>query len=61
MVAGMVLSLAMGRPFREMVRYGVACGTAATMTPGSQLCDKKDVDVLYAWLLAHKGSVKKIT
>lgn len=53
MVAGMVLSLSQEKSFSEMVRYGVACGTAATMTPGSELCRKEDVDKLYKWLLAH--------
>lgn len=53
MVAGMVLSLSQGKAFSEMVRYGVACGTAATMTPGTELCRKKDVDQLYKWLLVH--------
>jgi 6-phosphofructokinase 2 len=46
MVAGIVWSLAIGRPFPEAVRYGVACGTAATMHPGTSLFKKCDVDVL---------------
>ncbi len=53
MVAGMVLSLSQGKSFGEMVRYGVACGTAATMTPGTELCRKEDVDKLFKWLLDH--------
>tara|TARA_R110002020_G_scaffold1998_2_gene9143 strand:+ start:3465 stop:4421 length:957 start_codon:yes stop_codon:yes gene_type:complete len=60
MVAGMVLMLSKGGSYGEMVRYGVACGTAATMTPGSQLCNKKDVDNLYDWLLANRNPKKKI-
>ena len=50
MVAGMLLALSQGKTIGEMVRYGVACGTAATMSPGTQLCQKKDVDALYKWL-----------
>lgn len=50
MVAGMVLSLVQGRSFREMLQYGVACGAAATIRPGTQLCKKKDVDDLYDWI-----------
>ncbi|NJB70394.1 6-phosphofructokinase 2 [Saonia flava] len=46
MVAGMVLSVLEGKSFKEMVEYGVACGTAATMHPGTQLCKKEDVDML---------------
>jgi 6-phosphofructokinase 2 len=53
MVAGMVLSLAQGKSLREMIRYGVACGTAATMNEGTELCKKSDVDSLYDWILAQ--------
>jgi len=47
MVAGFVLSLSQGKNFEEALRYGVACGTAATMHPGTELCNKKDADDLY--------------
>ena len=47
MVAGMVLSLEAKKPLIEAVQYGVACGTAATMNFGTQLCRKEDVDRLY--------------
>lgn len=47
MVAGMVFSLVNGLALPEMLRYGVAAGTAATMNPGTQLCSKNDVDKLY--------------
>lgn len=50
MVAGMVLSLMQDKPLSEMVKYGVACGTAATLRSGTQLCNKKDVDDLYEWI-----------
>lgn len=50
MVAGMLLRLVEGDSFSEMAKYGVACGTAATMTPGTQLCQKEDVERLYRWL-----------
>ncbi len=54
MVAGMVLSLARGKSFREMARYGVACGTAATMSPGTELCRKENADKLYQWIKSNK-------
>lgn len=54
MVAGMVLSLLKGYSQEEMVRYGVAAGTAATMTPGSELCKKEDTEEIYKWLQEHK-------
>jgi 6-phosphofructokinase 2 len=61
MVAGMVYRLSQGKSLREMVRYGVACGTAATMTEGTQLCKKKDVTSLFKWIKKNTGkSAKKI-
>ncbi|MDX5346905.1 MAG: hexose kinase [Hymenobacteraceae bacterium] len=54
MVGGMVLKLLEGWPLSDVVRYGVAAGTAATMTPGSELCRKTDADQIYEWLQEHK-------
>ncbi len=48
MVAGIIFSLSRGKSLPEAVRYGVACGTAATMNPGTELCRKEDADRLYA-------------
>jgi len=50
MVAGMVWMLSQGKSLRETVRFGVACGTAATMNPGTQLFKKEDVFRLYNWI-----------
>ena len=47
MVAGMVLSLARGMSVRDSVRFGVAAGTAAVMTPGTELCRREDAERLY--------------
>jgi 6-phosphofructokinase 2 len=47
MVAGIVLSLAQGRPLKEAVRFGIAAGTAAVMTPGTELCRREDAERLY--------------
>lgn len=55
MVAGMVMSLIWERSFSDMVSYGVACGTAATMHHGTQLCFKKDADNLYDWIKKQKS------
>lgn len=46
-VAGIILALARGRPLSEAVRYGVAAGAAAVMTPGTELCGVEDTDELY--------------
>jgi 6-phosphofructokinase 2 len=50
MVAGMVYTLAQGWPLGDVLKYGVAAGTATTMSPGSELCKKEDVEQIYAWL-----------
>jgi 6-phosphofructokinase 2 len=47
MVAGMVLALSQNKSLKEVLQLGVACGTAATLTHGSELCRKEDVDRLY--------------
>ncbi len=47
MVAGIVLSLARGMSVRESILYGVAAGTAAVMTPGSELCRLEDTQRIY--------------
>lgn len=59
MLAGMVLSLVNGKSYKEMLAFGIACGTAATMTPGTQLCKKEDVEKLYDWLLKKEKIFKK--
>lgn len=46
MVAGIVLYLSRGKDLYEAVQYGLACGTAATMNPGTELCKKEDADAL---------------
>jgi len=50
MVAGMVSVLANGGSFEEMVKMGVACGSAATMNAGTQLFKKKDAERLFEYL-----------
>jgi 6-phosphofructokinase 2 len=47
MVAGLVLSLDRGRPLQEVLQYGVACGTAATMNAGTELCSEENVEKLF--------------
>jgi 6-phosphofructokinase 2 len=47
MVAGIVLALSQGKSMKEVLQYGVACGTAATMNPGTELCKKEDAEYLF--------------
>jgi 6-phosphofructokinase 2 len=46
MVAGIVFALCSGESLDRAVQFGVACGTAATMNPGTELCRKGDADEL---------------
>lgn len=46
-VAGIVLGLARGLPGAEAIRFGVAAGAAAVMTPGSELCRRADAERLF--------------
>ena len=50
MVAGMVAILANGGSHLDMVRMGVACGSAATMSTGTGLFTKENAERLYKWL-----------
>jgi 6-phosphofructokinase 2 len=51
MVAGMVLSLANGKSLGDAVRFGVAAGAAAVMTPGTELCRREDTERLYQQII----------
>jgi 6-phosphofructokinase 2 len=53
MVGGMAWMLMRGAPYADMVRFGVACGTAATMNPGTQLFEVSDAHALYEWIRAQ--------
>jgi 6-phosphofructokinase 2 len=50
MVAGMVWGMQQGFSFKQMIRIGVACGSAATLNEGTQLFKKEDANRLYKWL-----------
>jgi 6-phosphofructokinase 2 len=47
MVAGIVKSLSENISFKDAAKYGVACGSAATINPGTELCKKSDADQIY--------------
>lgn len=49
-VAGLTLALARGRPVEEAYLFGVAAGTAAVMTPGTELCRRDDTEGIFAKL-----------
>lgn len=58
MVAGIVLRLSANADLLEAVQYGVACGTAATMNPGTELCRKEDADNLFKMI--HEMNRQKV-
>ncbi len=45
-IAGLVLKLNQGHKIDEACRWAVAAGTAATLTPGTELCRREDVERL---------------
>ncbi|HLO45846.1 MAG TPA: 1-phosphofructokinase family hexose kinase [Leadbetterella sp.] len=47
MVGGMVWALSRNLPLDEVLKWGVACGSAATMNEGTQLFKKEDAQNLY--------------
>jgi len=55
-VAGLALKLANGEPLLEACRLAVALGTAAVLTPGTELAHRSDVENLLPQI-----KVKKIT
>ena len=47
-LGAMTLALARGETAEDAFRHGMAAGTAAVMTPGTELCDVTEVARLYA-------------
>ena len=45
-IAGLVLKLSQGHGIDEACRWAVAAGTAATLTAGTELCRREDVEKL---------------
>lgn len=51
MVAGIIYSLSKKTTLKQALQYGVACGTAATINAGTELCKPADVEILYKQIL----------
>jgi len=54
MVGGIIYSFSTGKSMPEAVQYGVACGTSATMHPGTELCNKVVADELFSRVVVEK-------
>lgn len=52
MMAGIVLNLAKGSSLRDAVRFGIAAGSAAVITPGTELCRREDAERLYQQMIS---------
>lgn len=50
MVGGILYGLSKGWTYKEILMYGVAAGTAATLHPGTELCKKEDTERIFAGL-----------
>jgi 6-phosphofructokinase 2 len=55
MVGGIVVALARGDSLRKAVTYGVAAGSAAVKTPGTELCRRETTEALYQKMLEKQG------
>ena len=53
-VAGLALKLAKGEPLIEACRLGVAMGSATVLTPGTELCNRTDVERLLPQVEVYK-------
>jgi len=45
-LAGVVFTLSQGGTTEEALRLGVAAGTACVLTPGTELCHRREVDLI---------------
>lgn len=50
MVGAMTWALSQNKSLKEVVQWGVACGSAATMNEGTQLFKLEDAQRLFEWL-----------
>lgn len=57
-VAGITLGLVRGLPVIDAVRFGVAAGAAAVMTPGTDLCNRQDTERLFAQMQREAAALR---
>ncbi len=58
-IAGLALKLARGEPLIEACRLAVAMGTAAVLTPGTELAHRADVEKLLPQIKVSEVSIKQ--
>jgi 6-phosphofructokinase 2 len=54
MLAGITYMLQQHQPLQQVINFGVACGSAATMNEGTQLFKIEDVHKLYEQINSNK-------
>jgi 6-phosphofructokinase 2 len=52
-LGAMVWALASGQEMAGAFRYGVAAGSAALITKGTELCRREDVERVYGQVMMH--------
>jgi len=52
-LAGVVLTLSKGGSMTEALRLGIASGTASVLFPGTELCRRREVDILMPRVRVH--------
>ncbi len=57
MLAGVIAALAKGKDMENAAYYGVACGSAAILNAGTQLCSKADADRLLATMARNPAGI----
>ena len=58
-IAGLALKLAEGEPLVEACRLAAAMGTAAVLTPGTELCHRADVEELLPQIKVSETTTKQ--
>ncbi len=53
-LAGVVLTLSRRGSMEEALRLGIAAGTAAVLNPGTELCHRREVDILVPRVKVHE-------
>lgn len=53
-LAGVVLTLSRGGNVEEALRLGIAAGTASVLLPGTELCRRREVDILIPRVKVHQ-------
>jgi 6-phosphofructokinase 2 len=53
MVAGIIIGMQKKLPLRDILKYGVAAGTAATINAGSGLCTRENIEKVRSLFLVN--------